>query len=98
MSAVYIRGVEMTQVFNRSPEGLQLLWMEIEVIIWEKGEDRKVIAHGTISSRRPDRNRTGTSVIDGMMVSLGQTWWQKRVRYLAGGMTLYKDGQYCQMK
>lgn len=41
MNAVYIRSVEMTQVFNRSPEGLQLLWMEIEVIIWEEGGGKK---------------------------------------------------------
>ena len=39
---------------------------------FKKGR-KKRITHGTISSRRPERNRIGTSVIDGRKVSDGQT-------------------------
>ena len=38
-----------------------------------KRERRKRITYGTISSRRPERKRIGTSVIDGRKVSDGQT-------------------------
>lgn len=41
---------------------------------------------GTISSCRPERKSIGTSVMEGRKVSEAQTWWQRRVRYLAGGM------------
>ena len=30
----------------------------------------------------------GTSVMEGRKVSEAQTWWQRSVRYLAGGMIL----------
>jgi len=90
-----IRNVGMTRVFNRSPEGLQFLWMDIEVISYAGREFRKRGTYGTISSRRPERNRTGTSVIWGMMLSLGQIWWHRRVRYRAGGITLQIVNYHC---
>ena len=31
----------------------------------------------------------GTSVMEGRKVSDAQTWWQRRVRYRAGGMILF---------
>lgn len=44
--------------------------------------------YGTISSRSPERNRTGTSVMVGIISSLAQSWWQSIARYFAGGITL----------
>jgi hypothetical protein len=33
----------------------------------------------------------GTSVIEGMTVSLGQIWWQRLAMYFAGGMALFQS-------
>ena len=52
------------------------------------GENEWNITYGTISSCRPERKRIGTSVIVGRKVSEGQIWWQRKERYLAGGITL----------
>ena len=46
--------------------------------------------YGTISSRSPLRNRIGIDLIVGIMVSLGQTSWQRGARNLAAGITLQK--------
>lgn len=50
----------------------------------------KVVTYGTISSRKPLRKSMGMSVICGIISSVGQYWWHKGVRYLAGGNALCK--------
>ena len=58
---------------NQVPEGSQVLWMEVKSSFRGRGGGKKEEAYGTISSRRPERKRMGTSVIEGRKVSDAQT-------------------------
>jgi hypothetical protein len=72
----------------KSQKGRQVLWMEIRSSFSGLGEEKRKGTYGTISSCRPDRKRMGTSVIKGRWASEAHTWWQRSVRYFAGGMIL----------